>query len=368
VAPQNPIEIPLVPLSLYHVGVRVALGDGAQPICVVDTGAAVTLIDRKLAAPLAEGFSGLTTIGGAGGASLGALAAVSLGLGGAPPQDEIAALSDLEVLRRFLSEEVGGVIGPGFLARYAVDLDLGQKLLRLHEGDFAPPPEAVALPLEQIRGLSMPTVRATLAGLGDVRLGLDTGAGTPLALLNVETPMIRALPGKRVSSPARGFAGALDAELGRGLTLELGPLKLENLPFLLARKSKNAVLKNAGLAGVIGPQALFGAKSRWIFDRRAGKVYVVADQDPAPRDRAGIVLAISEGRRFVDGVVPQSAAYEAGVREGDEFMGIVGYEASTRPEIARALAQPAGTRVELLIRRGEEQNPRTIPLILREYP
>ena len=104
----KPLEVPLIPLSLFHVGIRVDLGEGKSPICVFDTGAAVTVIDRKLATPIADGFSGLTSIGGAGGSSLGSLASISISIGGSNPTDEIAALSDVEVLRRFLRAEGAG--------------------------------------------------------------------------------------------------------------------------------------------------------------------------------------------------------------------------------------------------------------------
>jgi hypothetical protein len=361
------IEAPLVPLALHHVGVRAELSDGAKPLCVVDTGAAVTIIDRRLASPIAEGFSGLTSIGGAGGSSLGSLAAVSLSLGSGPAIDEIAALSDLETLRRFLHDEVGGVVGPGFLGRFVLDLDLGARVLRLHSEEVTAPAGAVSLTLERIPSLPIPTVRAKI-GDAEVLLGLDTGAGVAVALLSPEGSLRRGLPGKRVNSPARGFVANFEAELGRGLSLQLGELTLKDLPYLVAKKKVNETLRAAGLAGVIGPQALLGPKSRWIFDRRRGCVHVVPDEAAPLRDRAGLIFTVNEKQRLVEGVVSQSPAYEAGVREGDELLGIVGSDALHRPELARAFAQPAGTRLEILIRRGEEQPTRTVPLILRDYP
>ena len=363
----KPLEVPLIPLSLFHVGLRVDLGEGKSPICVFDTGAAVTVVDRKLATPIADGFSGLTSIGGAGGSSLGSLASVSLSIGGSDPIDEIAALSDVDTLRRFLRDDIGGIVGPGLLARFVVELDLGARLLRLHPDDYAPPAEAIELKLERIPSLPIPTVRGKI-GDSEVLLGLDTGAGIAVALLSPDNNVLRVLPTKRSKSPGRGFAGNFEAEQGRGLTIGLGPLLLENLPFLLSKKSKIPALKAAGLVGVVGPQALLGPKSRWIFDKRRQRVWVIADRSTPLRDRAGLVLVQEKGSWKIESVVPQSAAADASIKEGELFAGIVGSDANSRPEIAKALAQPTGTKLELLIKKTPEQNPRTVPVTLRDYP
>jgi hypothetical protein len=363
----KPIEVPLIPLSLFHVGIRIDLGDGKSPICVFDTGAAVTVIDKKLATPIADGFSGLTSIGGAGGSSLGSLASISLSVSGNPPSDEIAALADIETLRRFLREDIGGIVGPGFLARYVTELDLGAKVLRLHSDDYTPPTEAIELKLERIANLTIPAVRAKI-GDAEVLLGLDTGAGIAIALLSPDNAVQRVLPTKRIKSPGRGFAGNFDAEQGRGLTIGLGPLLLENLPFLLSKKSKIPALKSAGLAGVVGPQALLGPKSRWIFDKKRQRVWVIADRTAPLRDRAGLILVQEKSVWKVESVLPQTPAADASIKEGEIFVGIVGSDANSRPEIAKAFAQPTGTKLELLVKKTADQNPRTVPLVLRDYP
>jgi hypothetical protein len=363
----KPLEVPLIPLSLFHVGVKIDLGDGKSPICVFDTGAAVTVVDRKLATPIAEGFSGLTSIGGAGGSSLGSLASLSISLGGSTPVDEIAALSDVDVLRRFLREDIGGIVGPGLLARFVVEIDLGAKVLRLHPDDYSPPTEAIELKLERIPSLPIPTVRAKI-GDSEVLLGLDTGAGIAVALLSPDNNVLRVLPGKRVKSPGRGFAGNFEAEQGRGLTIGLGPLLLENLPFLLSKKSKIPALKAAGLVGVVGPQAILGPKSRWIFDKRRQRVWVIADRSTPLRDRAGLVLVQEKGVWKIESVVPQSSAAEGSIKEGEFFTGIVGSDANSRPEIMKAFAQPVGTKLELLVKKTADQNPRSVLITLRDYP
>jgi hypothetical protein len=180
-----------------------------------------------------------------------------------------------------------GLLGTDFLRAYQVTVDYRAKRARfLLQGERPPPPREDCAPavVSWING--HPTVSVRLGGL-DVPCRLDSGASylSPGPFLDVNRHVVTALraAGSQLEEQGaltvRGISGPERRPLLRGkLTLELGPLRLEDVTLV--------VHEGGGALAVDGPLALASASvlsraGRWVLDPFDHLLWV-ARAEPAP--------------------------------------------------------------------------------------
>ncbi|HAJ47864.1 MAG TPA: hypothetical protein DCL54_14920 [Alphaproteobacteria bacterium] len=236
--------------------VPVWVGPMPAALFVLDTGAAVTVIDTAWAqrAKLALG-PGLTlgAPGREGGLAARALAETTLTVGGATRSLKAAA-ADLAGLRRALSSEVQGVLGHDFLSAYNLTADFAEGRVVLAPGGAVRPTGS-----HDMRVAGQPFVQARVIHRGRAlsgTFGVDTGADTAVHLLAQRTAA--AFP-DLTTTDAQGatIAGPQTLRLAPIDALELGGARITGLT---ANAADDARPAGAGpdYAGRIGAPALRG--------------------------------------------------------------------------------------------------------------
>jgi hypothetical protein len=186
------------------------------------------------------------------------------------------------------------------------------------------------------------------------RFRIDTGSG---ATLDLDTPFVRAhhllqrFPHHIVAANS-GIGGASASVIVRGRNLAIGPM-------LIPRPVTGLATGNSGnfssriVAGNIGNGALARYVMTLNFARKTLYLKPAARVPPGldDYDRSGLTLRWSDDNLQVDGVVPKSPAWDAGVRTGDLILSIDGAASKTitLPDARAILRVPAGRSVTLVI-------------------
>ncbi len=160
------------------------------------------------------------------------------------------------------------------------------------------------------------------------------------------------------------FDGWVVTEEGWAKTLAIGSLWLTNVP--VTKADKTDLLNGAtNTVAMLGMEAL--KRFDLVIDGKKGFAYLRAKEGPPPPyeyNRLGAVFAPPdlESENLVASVVAGSPAWEAGIRPGDVLTRVGSMDAKNwrkDPAIVRRLSsllrQPPGTKLEITVRRGEEQ-------------
>jgi len=163
--------------------VDVRVNGGAAVPFVVDTGASIHLLDRKIArqANVAGGRAGQLSGGGQAATDVQFVDGLVLEVAGVAWKDQRAAATILGYPDK---KHFAGLLGAPILMRYAVQFAFPSRRLRLFDpASYVAPAGAVLIPFELQENL--PIVRMTIdAGTGplEARLMVDTGASTSIDL------------------------------------------------------------------------------------------------------------------------------------------------------------------------------------------
>lgn len=237
---------------------------------LVDTGAAVSVLDEAFARRSGVAASRRETVTGPGGARLawqGNPAAMQI-VGG-PTLTVSPSLLDLSPVARRMGGELCGLIGSDLLSHFIVALDYRTGRVRLLPAGALPPP-ASAAPMRVGR---TPYVHATLVKTGvskSVEFQLDTGANIALALF--KTFAQTAFPAAQASAGAQiGVAGLTRTALGKIDALSIAGVQLLDLQ---ADFADDLAPDDASrdYAGVIGGSAWRGRQI--VLDYPGGRFWI----------------------------------------------------------------------------------------------
>ncbi len=269
---------------------------GSPPLdFVLDSGSTVsTLLDRELAAALGLAPSGVGLARG-----LGRGATEVQVVRGVRLSAEGEALLEADLVVHHLQPRLGGasgrdihgLLGWDLFARYAVEVDPGQRRVLLHDPRAATDRLGLAaLPMEVVRG--RPVVRAEVTtGEGRavaVDLMVDTGSASALVVIQGSHRHLRPGPGAE-RRLAQGIGGEVPAVAGQLAALRLGPIVVHDVPVsYVARASIPAAVSLPDLHGVLGNAVL--SRFRVIVDGPGRRLLVGplsaaagAGSGPAPR-------------------------------------------------------------------------------------
>ncbi len=274
-APAGTVRVPLAERS-HHVWLR-AVVEGHRGAFVLDTGAAVTVLDRAFASRCGIASEGRERFRGLVGRVDGDVAQVDhLVVGGAELGDVEVAVLDLAPLAGSLGGRPDGLLGWDALSRYRVTLDPARQLLVLASPSDLPG-NGTMLPLRTFAGVPLVTARVAGAARPFV---LDSGDGFALEI----DPTLAggARSGTRVASAGVGGRCTMSTVILDHVAL--GPTRLTDVEAALWAPPAG------GPAGVIGWPVM--ARFVCTFDAPHGRLWLAA------RGRAGDddALVMSERR------------------------------------------------------------------------
>ena len=323
--------------SARHVWVRASINGRPPADFLFDTGASITILDSTYAAELGlktEGELQSQGAGSTGSARFSQLSTLRLegdnGDGIEFSGQRIGVLSINPILEPFFWRRCSGVIGADFIARLVTEIDYDHSTLVFsdpatfkYDGAGKPVPFRLAG--------NMPAVAMTLDGKfsGDFRVDVGSSSTVDLhAPFVARNHIDRESTGARIAVVGGGFGGSFTNTLTRMKTLQLGPFNW-NAPTLTFSGAANGALASEDYAGNIGNQILERFKCTFDYEHRT--LYLEPSAKFGRRDnfsRSGVQMA-----RYDDGVkamqvIPNSPAYRAGMREGDEVVTIEGRAAA----------------------------------------
>ena len=248
------LAIPLeIENHLILMSVRV---NNSQPLkFLFDTGASISMLNRKRAAELGLKASGQASGEATGGRiTTSIVEGVSLSVTGAKVSNQLLATMDFPSVPGF---EFDGVIGYHFISQFVVEIDYQKKLMNLYSPRSyrnTGKGEVIALDLN---GRKTPLVRTTISPEGrpaiELKLELDTGAdGTVL----INSPAVKkhdllsSMP-EAVRSKARGAGGEQARVVGPVKAIQLGSFVFGKPPVALSLDTQGggALTENDGALG-----------------------------------------------------------------------------------------------------------------------
>jgi len=348
---------------------------------ILDTGVRTSILTEKLYSDILNlSYSRRYSIAGPGGEKLVEAYVtndVSLTLPGVNSRGHALLVleKDYLELRNTLGMDVHGVLGYELFSRFIVDIDYEQKMLTLMLPErFHPRRKFTRLPItiEDTKPYLETTIQISDTTHIDVKLMMDSGASHGLLLEQTENGSIY-LPQKHVSSIiGRGLGGVITGQIGRIKSIQLGRYELKgplvNFPdeysYRDTLKSSGSVFRN----GTIGGEVL--SRFHVIFDFPREVVYLrknAAYKKGFFYNMSGLTLKAkgSRLRNFeVTNVRPDSPAFRADIKPGDELLVVNGAKTSdlTLDEVIAFLNLKPGKKLNLEIKRQGERLTKRIVL------
>jgi serine protease Do len=341
-----------------------AMIEGKGPFSfIIDTGAVVSLIEEAVAQQIGLRDRNTVVLHGVGGPETFQLyeARDILFSGGArQPSAVFAAARHLD-----LGPDAAGALAAGMLTALDSDLDFDKGELRIYPDGRGERSGLAELP-SRIEKFSGPGASAYIVADAVLdgrtfRFLLDTGMPAQVALWpsaarktglwNDTTPFA---PGRHSGIGGHSSLGRL-VRAGR---LQIGPFVFERP--LVALSNPSSVHPGDFADGLIGLELL--ERLNLSTDAKRGRLWAAANARPAWPEHYGLSgLWVDErgGKTIVAEVSPQSPAAAAGVREGDEIVGV------TMRDFIAQIEGPPGRRIPVTLGRGEARI--STEIVLRRF-
>ena len=341
--------------------------NGSQPLpFILDTGASVSVIDRRQSATLRlVSTDGTNVTTGGGSLEAAEISGVTLQIGDLSLSDLKVVAIDLSGLAAGLGQPIAGILGYDIFSRYVVVIDYAAGLVTLHDpGRYVPPGTGEIIPIaieDQIPFIRVPILGVQNAAF-PAKLEFDTGKTGALTLIREYAATHRWCG--RDSAKSRSRAGALlpgqvPATVTRIQGLQLGQHTIGEVVTTIV-PDRDAAGVDETTVGIVGGEVL--KRFTVVIDYSRKQVVLMprgapGDLGPMEFDMSGISLAAqgSDYRDFVvRTVIPESPAAEAGVMAGDHLSSIDGKPARELTlEQIRELFRRDGQTYALELRRGE---------------
>lgn len=352
-----PTGLPVtLPLRFFQREIFVnAKLNGREYVMLLDTGAAITVIDKPVAEVLhLPPGERMNVLGASGQGESVVTRLASVELGRVRLQDLQVAVTDLGLIRLLGGERFGGVLGFNVLSRFRVTVDYHAGTLRLEpSGGRLPPGRVVKV---QFPGAT-PLLEMEVDDIGKVPMLLDTGAAMTII------PAEKALQWQPSRSASLGLTlgvggmGSVPRAARAGTVRLAGETITDALLMFASPAPKGApvqILSEAGF-GLLGNNIL--RHFRLTIDYPMCTVVLRRMPEPASMgDTAstGIVLDLTADTAKVMGVMPLSPAWVQGIERGDELLAVDGRSTKgvAPSEVQRWLAGKEGSRVRVRLRRA----------------
>jgi predicted aspartyl protease len=359
-SPPPPAGLPVtLPVRLFQRLILVeAKLNGQEYVMMLDTGAAITVVDTPVAEALrlAPGES-INVLGASGQGAATVTRLASLQIGRVTLKDLPVAVLDLGLIRLIGGSRFGGILGFNVLNRFRLTVDYHAQQITLEpSGGKLPPGQAITV---SFMGAT-PMLEMEVEDIGKVPMLLDTGAAmtiVPVEAAQQWQPWRSASLGLTVG--VGGAGGTTRA--ARARTVRLAGETLSSVTLMFSSPAPQGapvqILSEAGF-GLLGNNIL--RHFRLTIDYPMHTVVLQRMPRPAPMGdlaSTGIVLDLTADTAKVAGVTPLSPAWEAGIERGDQVLAVDGRvtRGVSPSEVQKWLTGEEGTVKRLRLQRGAKR-------------
>lgn len=263
-------------------------------------------------------------------------------------------INDYDILTSVYGERIDGIIGYSFFNRYIVKIDYdSMKIHVFSKGSMKYPRGGHLLkPLLVNLLIQSATIGEDVSRFS--RFYFDTGAGLCLLLSQdfVQDSAVISPQRKRVITQVEGMGGKKMMELTVVKNFKLGPYKFKKVPAYVFDDEFN-VTSYPYLGGLIGNDILRRFNTIINYEKR--DVYLIPNthfRDPFDYSYTGLNFYYINNKVIVTEVMKGSPAEQAGIKEGDEIIGINNILTKNMLALKNALQVP-GEKAKILVQREE---------------
>ena len=359
-----------VPFEIHNnlIVIDVLLNRSLPLKFILDTGVRTTVLTEKTLSDLLNlEYARKITIPGVGGEKLvDAFVVNNVSLNIGEIQGEGHALlvleKDLLQLKNFLGVNVHGILGYELFSRFIIDINYANKVINFYRPeDFTKKKKftAIDISVEDTK----PYLEANLtirdsSGVNKGKFLIDTGSSHTLLLDSKSTDVFYCPEPNLETNLGRGLGGNIEGRVARIDELSFDKFQFkEVIGTFPDEQSYDVDYRHNERNGTIGG----GLMSRFhtIFDYANGKLYIKKNRTykkPFEFNLSGLIVKATGVylREFeVDNVRPNSAAEEAGLKQGDKIISINGTKVSdlSLDELLGKLNNKENRRIRLEIRR-----------------
>jgi hypothetical protein len=228
------------------------------------------------------------------------------------------------ILTAVYGEQIDGIIGFSVFSRYIVKVDydslkisfLTNGTLRYPRGGYLLKPSINLLVAQQARVRDEQTVAS--------RFLYDMGAGVCMLLTRdfITDSSVIDRKKKTWTKEGEGLGGKIDMELTVIREVKVGPYKFRNVPVFIFDDETN-VTNYPYMGGLLGNDIL--RRFNVIINYDKSDIYITPNShytDAFDYSYSGVELYLINGRILVGDVAKGSPAETAGLKEGDEVLGV----------------------------------------------
>lgn len=326
--------------------------NGIKTAAIVDSAAAVSMVDRNLAsaARIAVTAAGQTLAGPGGRFQASRTGPFQLGLAACVTPLSWAAVIDLSGVSLAMGWPVGFLLGQDVLRTYLLDFDFDTKQFTMAPSGS---PIATSGMAELVLGRGArkePTIELQIEGHPPVSAAVDSGNSSPLLVSAAYAEEV-GLSARRSSTGLSATANGLS--VNRLITVK--SVRMDNLEARDVPAEIYAAWTSNGSPANIGMPLLAGR--RLVFDFGHDRLWrSPATAVPLRRDRSGLGIAVKPDRLLVMHVAAGSPAGAAGWKEAEEIIEVDGQPVGrdyNSGDLWRWRFRPAGTLVRLRLSNGQ---------------
>jgi hypothetical protein len=261
-------------------------------------------------------------------------------------------INDYSILTSVYGVKIDGIIGYAVLSRYLVKIDYDNYFIefwtrgtiRYPKGGYLFKPGITTLPVQTARVRDAVTVNA--------RFLYDIGAALCLLLTTdfIQDSSFLDKKRKLFVKEAEGLGGKVDMHITVVKELKLGPYRFRNVPTYIFEDVNN-ITSYPYLGGLIGNDIL--RRFNTIFNYEMEEFYLTPNShfaDPFDYAYTGVELYYVDGNVVAGDVAKGSPAEEAGLKEGDIFLGINKNFSQNLTAMKHAL-QVTNEKIKVIVRR-----------------
>lgn len=262
---------------------------------------------------------------------------------------------DYEVLSALYGEKIDGIIGYSVFSRYIVNINYDTQEVAFWSNGTIKYPRGGYMLRPRINTLPLSSARvADDRGVGFNYL-IDIGAGLTALFSQDFMDDSSFLKPKRPKymKQGEGLGGKVDLYLTVIKELRIGPYKFRNVPVNIFNDEYN-VTSYPMLGGLIGNDIFRRFNCILNYDKR--EIHLLPNshfRDPFDYAYSGIELYLIDGK-IITGEIPKgSPAYNAGIKQGDEVLGINNRLGLSIRDMKHELQSATGN-VKMIIKRNDE--------------